>query len=681
MSSQTQLVKQLNAAEIEYDSNILNELICLVNELDLSNEDLVNEWEAYQYNNKSDKIDATSINPSSFQNFSKYLRYSKSAKVVKKTRSRSNSNNNKSFIHNSHTLKPLMEISTPSANNLNKTRNRRQIMSATRNNNNNKASSFMMDNQMNAFLNMSTPSKSNTNKIPSSIRSSVKSSINKKNNKIYNKNNNNNDNFKNMMQSPAPINNKYKSRKRKGEIVCSLNDTLNHSNIRCQRININVIDKIGNNRQQQKQYRFMYENIHAKQEIIKDRIRYIGNYILNKIKKEKSNDKKKSNDNGDEKDDDDNDNSIEFSSIDEPSQRSCYFLGRIMNDGDNAGSDKITGGNIILEGDADLSFGKRVKLDLSSLKSLSLFPGQIVVIKGINSSGKEINVEKIYDNSYLTEKTKEINNNYNNNDNNDTLKIMVASGPFTPKNSLEFNESPLFDFAQIVIKNKPNCVILMGPFTDCDNELIKNNEINITFDQLFKHILSSFMNIINGFDIKLIVIPSTKDVHHFTGFPQEKYMANNLIMNENITFMNNPTEFNINNVSFGICSSDFIFNCCKIGLTKNISDRLLSIMSHCINQQNFYPLQPSTSSLRMDFSDNNKCKHLYIKQKLDIFIMPSTLKQFAKIYKNTNTICINPSFLTKLNSGGTYAVLNINKSNNYNINDYTDFIHVDILRI
>ena len=67
-----------------------------------------------------------------------------------------------------------------------------------------------------------------------------------------------------------------------------------------------------------------------------------------------------------------------------------------MNDGDNAGSDKITAGNIILEGDMEISFGKRVKLDLSALKSISLFPGQIVAIKGINSSGKEINVERIY---------------------------------------------------------------------------------------------------------------------------------------------------------------------------------------------------------------------------------------------------------------------------------------------
>ena len=269
-----------------------------------------------------------------------------------------------------------------------------------------------------------------------------------------------------------------------------------------------------------------------------------------------------------------------------------------------------------------------------------------------------------------------MNINYNDNDNDDTLEIMVASGPFTIKNSLEFNNCPLHDFGKLVIKNEPNCIILMGPFTDCDNELIKNNDINITFDEIFKHLLFSFINYIDGHYQKIIIIPSTKDIHHFSAFPQEKYMTDN--NNKNIIFVSNPSEFNINNISFGICSADFIFDCCKIGLTKNISDRLLSIMCHCINQQNFYPLQPSTASLRMDY---NKYKHLYMSNKLDIFIMPSTLKQFVKVYNETNTVCINPSFLTKLNSGGTFAQISINKSNDYHVNDYSDLIHVDILRI
>jgi len=534
-------------------------------------------------------------------------------------------------------------------------------------------------NNIDTFLNMTTPSKS------VSKSSSIRQSMNKNNTTQHqtpsNNNNNNNNNYSsslnsstiipsNIMQSPAPNKNSaYKSRKRKGQIVCSLNNDLTKRR-KCDNININIIQKNDNKDiMNNKHYRFMYQDIFSKQKVIKERITYIGNELIKEIRDEQKNEDK-----NEEKEKE----NIVYSPIDEPSQRSCYFLGRIMNDGDNAGSDKITAGNIILEGDMEISFGKRVKLDLSALESISLFPGQIVAIKGINSSGKEINVEKIYQKSYLREnKIKMMNNNYGNNKNDDTLEIMVASGPFTFKNSLDFNNSPFYDFAKLVVQNEPNCVILMGPFTDIDNEQIRNNEINITFDELFKHLLSSFIKYIDGHYDKIIIIPSTRDVHHFSAFPQERYMINN-VNNDNIIFVSNPSEFNINNVSFGICSADFIFNCCKIGLTKNIPDRLLSIMSHCINQQNFYPLQPSSTALRMDYT---KYKHLEMANKLDIFIMPSTLKQFVKTYNESNTVCINPSFLTKGNSGGTFAKIQINKSNDYHVNDYSDFIQVDILRI
>ena len=146
----------------------------LVNELNISNEDLVNEWEAYQFNNNN----APSITQSSFKHFSKHLRFSRSAKIAKKTRSRSHSNNNSKFIHNNHTLKPLMEnTSKPNANNNN--------------------------NDFDKFLNMATPSKSKSINI---------------NKPQYQTPNSSQIIPLNIMQSPAPINSAYKSRKEKAKL-------------------------------------------------------------------------------------------------------------------------------------------------------------------------------------------------------------------------------------------------------------------------------------------------------------------------------------------------------------------------------------------------------------------------------------------------------------------------------
>ena len=103
-------------------------------------------------------------------------------------------------------------------------------------------------------------------------------------------------------------------------------------------------------------------------------------------------------------------------------------------------------------------------------------------------------------------------------------------------------------------------------------------------------------------------------------------------------------------------------------------------MTHCIDQQSFYPLHPPSRALRVRM-DYNEHRSLYIHDKLDLLILPSNLKHFAKIDRESNTLCINPSFLTRMNRGGTYAVLHIADSNCYDVDDYTQRIRCDIFRI
>ena len=70
---------------------------------------------------------------------------------------------------------------------------------------------------------------------------------------------------------------------------------------------------------------------------------------------------------------------VVFSDLDSASQRECYFLGRLITDGDDGGnlSDKMTAGNVMMES-VD---GRRVKLNLTALESMALFPGQIVAVR------------------------------------------------------------------------------------------------------------------------------------------------------------------------------------------------------------------------------------------------------------------------------------------------------------
>lgn len=72
---------------------------------------------------------------------------------------------------------------------------------------------------------------------------------------------------------------------------------------------------------------------------------------------------------------------------------------------------------------------------MDALKSFNIFPGQIIAAKGINTTGNFFSVEEILKAPKLPMandermKTKS-NENY--------IRLMVASGPFTGENNLQF---------------------------------------------------------------------------------------------------------------------------------------------------------------------------------------------------------------------------------------------------
>eukprot|EP01084_Bolivina_argentea_P140762 247407_1 len=483
------LEAQLKDADIEFDETILIDLSSLIKDLNLGTDDLVNEWLAYQHNNN-----ASCMDQSSFKGFSKHLRYSQSAKVPKKTKSRSGSqqpHTSASFIHNHRSLKPLMEVrSTPNTNRL-----KRKPQSAVKSNNVVKNGDAMPG--FDRYLSMQTPSKS-MKKPPKDTVMAPLSTPTMQPLDIH--------------QSPVPTNHTYKARKKKGDTIDVLNDHLaKHNNVQPLRVHFkrNPIETDA------APYRFMHEQMYVKQNAVKERIAFIGTHLMKQIRCDTGTDEK-----GDE--------GVVYSAIDEPSQSQCYYVGRIVNDGDHgyngATSDKITAGNLMLQDE----FGKTIRLDISSVTSVSLFPGQVVAVCGVNSSGREIHVEKIYQKGCIRSKSGDtdmdvdMEQTSNNKKDDGVLQIMVACGPFTPQNNVDFQGSPLQEFGTLVAKNRPNIVILMGPFTDSQNEKIKGNDIDCTFEELFESLLRSFMQCI-GSTTKVIITPSTKDIHHWSAFPQPKY--------------------------------------------------------------------------------------------------------------------------------------------------------------
>lgn len=490
----------------------------------------------------------------------------------------------------------------------------------------------------------------------------------------------------------SPVGSTYQQRKNRGECIVSFNNHLPlaiPSNDKSNVIHTNDIIfeelHLSNPMLEDIEYddlsadhnlrTFMCEDIHSKQQLLKKWIANIGKYIMDDIKKDVISDDSK-------------ENEIEYASVMELSQTKQYFLGRIMNDGES--NDRLSVNSLVLEGDWDCSYGQRIKLDISQLSHYSLFPGQIVCIEGTHTSNHEILVSRIYCNASLP---KHLNMNIG--EIEEPLTIVCAVGPFTLQNNLQFKNSPFEDLADMIChRTCPQIIILVGPFTDMNNDYIAKCLIDISFQELFQQLLHQFIEYlrIRNYHARILIVPALTDIHHITCFPQPRYSfddgnhMSDYFYNQT-NFLSNPSQFRItfgNNkrtcVSMAVSNVDFMFHCMRQSIFKSAENKnqLQAMMEHCIEQQCFYPMFPANRCVRMDFTHFHR---MCMSETPDIFIMPSKLNRFVFRSEMSNVLCVNPSFLSKVNSGGTYAVITVHGRGGKENGDSTQNIRVDLLRI
>jgi len=123
----------------------------------------------------------------------------------------------------------------------------------------------------------------------------------------------------------------------------------------------------------------------------------------------------------------------------------------------------------------------RLKLNLSEVPFFSLFEGEIIVAEGFQDSNSKFNVNRIfkpeantiskplYDYDFL-KKCQTMQQQK-------ALSVMVASGPFTTADSLSYDA--LRDLFELVQRDRPHTLVLLGPFLDGGNNDIKSGDICI----------------------------------------------------------------------------------------------------------------------------------------------------------------------------------------------------------
>uniref|UniRef100_A0A8C1D570 DNA polymerase alpha subunit B n=2 Tax=Cyprinus carpio TaxID=7962 RepID=A0A8C1D570_CYPCA len=325
----------------------------------------------------------------------------------------------------------------------------------------------------------------------------------------------------------------------------------------------------------------------------------------------------------------------EFSAVSLPVQDSITVLGQVCCDSNG----KLNAQSVLLEAGQEQG-GRQVPVDLSELKEFSLFPGQVVVMEGMNTSGEKFVATKLYEGIPLPFHCPP-----------EPVMVMMACGPYTPSESLTYD--PLIDLITIINKDRPDVCILLGPFVDSKHEQIEIFHYVLTvYNCVFS--LHTFFNHRSG--CRLVFVPSLRDVHHHYIYPQPPFNLSNLSKDDSarVTLAPDPCTLLINNVTFGLTSTDILFHMGAEEISSGTgTERFSRIMKHMLTQRSYYPLYPPAEEVNMDYDKFQQFGQMNITP--DILIVPSELRYFIKDV--IGCVCVNPGRLTKGQVGGTYGRL------------------------
>lgn len=325
-----------------------------------------------------------------------------------------------------------------------------------------------------------------------------------------------------------------------------------------------------------------------------------------------------------------------------------FIYGRIF--GDNSGllkSDYIT-----LEGTIGPLIGERFKVLINNLGKFYLFNGQNVVIKGNNMRNYFIAKELYTTVSQEHPKTLiEIPGN---------LQLVVAAGPYTLSDNILYE--PLEELLRYVQKVKPNILVLLGPFVGKENIGLKKS--GESYRSLFEKVVNVVMTKLKGTDIKVVLVPSTKDIFNHIVFPSPSFRLKKQY--SNLVLACNPLSVNIQGLLMAANCEDILLHLSKNEFYKDKhqlgTDRISRLISHLFSQRNFYPLYPPDEDVRVDYELLEK--YGLMDNLPHLIFLPSKFQHFTKVVNNC--VAINPGQLTRGNIAGTFARIQVAVKESFN---------------
>ncbi|KAL3776366.1 hypothetical protein ACHAW5_004241 [Stephanodiscus triporus] len=413
-----------------------------------------------------------------------------------------------------------------------------------------------------------------------------------------------------------------------------------------------------------------------------------------------------------------------------PKQNEVLCVGRICNE---AHEGRLNRASVLLEGSRRHSMGSRVKLDLAGMLEnddgndgdggdrrgggYSLFPGQIVAVEGINPSGRTMRVTRVIEGVVPpTHAAASADVDYDD-ERRRALSIWTACGPYTSSDDLDYD--PFLDLIERVVSERPDVVILCGPFVDGRQPLVvgedgtgptiaaaaaaddDGNDENagedgprrlVTPERLFATKVSSLLAELYEADpdakTQFVLVPSLDDAFVDAVYPQPPLgdedgrggavrrdaLFADLGLGEveiagrrgvrtgpdgrasRVHLASNPCTLSIDGVVVGVTSTDVLFHLASDGCDAGLPPgSRLARLAGHLVRQGSY--YPLFPPALGVPLDMTKAREWEMSVRPDLLVVPSRLASFARPAEDGNgeTLVVNPGELTKGTAGGTYA--------------------------
>jgi len=384
-----------------------------------------------------------------------------------------------------------------------------------------------------------------------------------------------------------------------------------------------------------------------------------------------------------------------FGSAANKSINEIVAVGRIASDSSEG---KLNVSSLVLETSRRMGGGLRIPLKMDSVSGFQFFPGQIVALKGINTSGEDFKVSEILDvpllkaaastPSGLEAHVQRLRGGPDAMDDDSEpapLSILLGAGPYTADDNLDFE--PLHALCSQAADSYADALILSGPFLDIDHPLIASGDFDlpeeamtepdtVTMSTVFKYLISPAINqlVASNPHITIILVPSVKDaISKHVSWPQEPFPRKDLGLPKSVKIIGNPMTLSLNEINMGISSQDILTELRQEEVTggKPKDPAMLArLPKYLIEQRHFFPVFPPANretlpktGTKSSIPAGAMIDTTYLKLgeiinvRPDLLIVPSALPPFAKVVESV--LVVNPGYLSKRRAAGTYGKMTV----------------------